>query len=73
MAEGTQLYHVKWAQSNLIYSPSLRQAGRSMSLSVMVSNWPWILTGALTGFVAYCNRPLDWLSPPQKVTTGKWL
>lgn len=44
-----------------------------MSLSVMVSNWPWILTGALTGFVAYCNRPLDWLSsPPQKATT-EWL
>ncbi|KAK8401823.1 hypothetical protein O3P69_001136 [Scylla paramamosain] len=75
MSDITDCLEAGWVEQN---GPPLgdfeqRVAGRSMSLSVMVSNWPWILTGALTGFVAYCNRPLDWLSsPPQKATT-EWL
>ncbi|KAG0722015.1 Redox-regulatory protein FAM213A [Chionoecetes opilio] len=50
----------------------MRAASLSMSLTAMVGNWPWILTGALTGFLAYCNRPLYWMSSPQRATTD-WL
>lgn len=38
----------------------------------MLPSWPWLVTGALTGFVAYCNMPLYWRGNPEEATT-EWL
>lgn len=38
----------------------------------MMPNWPWLVAGALTGFVAYCNVPLALHSSPEKATRD-WL
>lgn len=38
----------------------------------VVSQWPWIVSGALTAFVAYCNLPSAWILPA-KAATSEWL
>lgn len=43
-----------------------------MSLSTMIPNWPWLVAGALTGFVAYCNVPLALQRSPERATRD-WL
>lgn len=38
----------------------------------VLSQWPWILTGAVSGFIAYCNLPSAWILPATKATED-WL
>lgn len=43
-----------------------------MSLSTLVPSWPWLVAGALTSFVAYCNVPIALQATPEKATR-EWL
>ena len=41
-------------------------------MSSLIPSWPWLVTGALTGFIAYCNLPSA-LILPAKAATEDWL
>ena len=37
--------------------------------SSLLGSLPWLVTGAMTGFVAYCNLPSAWIMPAAKATS----
>ena len=39
-------------------------------MSGLLPSWPWLITGALSGFVAYCNLPSAWILPAQRATAA---
>ena len=39
-------------------------------MTYLVSNWQWLVTGAVTGFIAYCNLPSTFLMPIKSANLG---
>ena len=33
-------------------------------------NWAWVVSGALAGFVAYCNLPSAWIMPAARASSA---
>lgn len=37
---------------------------------ITMPKWPWLITGALTSYIAYVNIPTSWMKKPDSTTLG---